>query len=182
MQLLAQDFPEEMPSVEDYNTEIPLDTVPQAEINYAPLAGMGVGFMIVWAAVVIIGILTMWKIFSKAGKPGWAAIIPLYNIIVLLQIIGRPAWWILLFFVPFANLVISVIMSLDLAKVFNKSTLFGIMLLWFIPVGYFILAFGSAKYTAPTAGPTSSTPSTPASPPPAAPAPEAPTQPTTPAS
>lgn len=113
-----------------------------------------------------------WRIFAKAGKPGWAAIIPIYNIIILFQIIKRPVWWLLLFFIPFVNLIISVVMSIDLAKAFGKSEVFGIIGLFLFPiVGYPMLAFGSSKYVGGTSSPTQTPPATPPqAPPPAVPA------------
>ena len=54
-------------------------------------------FMLVCLALSLIVVAGFWKTFTKAGKPGWAAIIPIYNVVVLLQIAGRPVWWILLF-------------------------------------------------------------------------------------
>lgn len=56
--------------------------------------------MIIYLAIIVLMIASMWKVFTKAGKPGWAAIVPIYNIIVLLQIVGRPTWWIILFLIP----------------------------------------------------------------------------------
>ena len=61
--------------------------------------GIGAVGMIIYFAVVILVIASFWKVFTKAGKPGWAAIIPIYNIIVLLEIVGKPIWWIILFFI-----------------------------------------------------------------------------------
>jgi hypothetical protein len=103
--------------------------------------------MICWLIFVVILIAAMWKIYVKAGKPGWAAIIPIYNIWVLMEIIGRPGWWLILFFIPFVNFVISIIVAIDLAKVFGKSAVYGIVLLWFFNViGFLMLGFGDAKY------------------------------------
>ncbi|MEK7615969.1 MAG: DUF5684 domain-containing protein [Patescibacteria group bacterium] len=91
----------------------------------------------------------MWKIFAKAGKPGWAAIIPVYNIVVELEIIGKPVWWIILFFIPFVNFVMLIICTNALAKVFGKSVGFTLGLLFLAPIFYPILAFGSAQYRGP---------------------------------
>jgi len=114
--------------------------------------GLGVVGTLLYIAVIVFYIYCMWRIFAKAGKPGWASIVPIYNILVELEIVGRPWWWLLLMFVPVANIVVSVIVLLDLAKVFGKSTGFGIGLILlsfiFIPV----LAFGDAKYLGPIAG------------------------------
>ncbi len=95
-------------------------------------------------------IICYWKIFIKAGKPGWAAIVPVYNIIVALEIVSLPWWFIfLMIFVPVANIVIGIILLFQLAKAFGKSVAFGFGLLFlgfvFIP----ILAFGSATYAKP---------------------------------
>lgn len=121
--------------------------------------------MFFYLAIAVLLIIAVWKIFTKAGKPGWASIIPFYNIYVLLQIVGRPGWWLLLYFIPFVNFVIMIIVALDLAKSFGKSALFGVFgLLLFSIVGYPMLAFGSAKYVGAGAGSAPSTPSTPSAP------------------
>lgn len=97
--------------------------------------------------IVVLVIAAWWKIFTKAGKPGWAAIIPIYNLIVWLDIIGRPVWWIILFFIPFVNFVVAIIVSIDTAKVFGKGVAFGVVgLVIFSVIGYLILGFGSAAY------------------------------------
>jgi uncharacterized membrane protein YhaH (DUF805 family) len=117
--------------------------------NGASSAFSGV-FVLIWLALVVFSIVATWKLYTKAGKPGWASIVPFYNVYVLLQIAGRPGWWMLLFFVPFVNIVIGLLLALDLAKVFGKSTVFGVVgLFLFSTIGYAMLAFGSAKYTAP---------------------------------
>jgi hypothetical protein len=111
--------------------------------------------LIVFLSLLYLGLLAFyiicyWKIFIKAGKPGWAAIVPVYNIIVALEIVSLPWWFIfLMIFVPLANLVIVIILLFQLAKAFGRSVAFGFGLLFlgfvFIP----ILAFGSATYTKP---------------------------------
>jgi len=107
--------------------------------------------MLVSLAVLVIVIASMWVVFTKAGQPGWAAIIPIYNVIVLLEIIGRPLWWIVLLFIPCVNVVVPIVLSIDLAKSFGKDTLFGIGL-WLLGFIFFpILAFGDAKYQGPAA-------------------------------
>ena len=96
---------------------------------------------------VILMIASWWKIFVKAGKPGWAVIIPFYNVYVLLKIVGKPGWWLILCFIPLVNIIIGLIVAIDLAKVFGKDALFGVVLNWlFSPIGALILGFGSAKY------------------------------------
>ena len=120
-----------------------------AQNNGGEAAGSMI-MLVIQLAIVIITIVSMWVVFTKAGKPGWAAIIPIYNIWVLLQIVGRPGWWIILLLIPFVNIVVSIIVMLDLAKSFGKSQLFGIVALWlFSLIGYLILGFGDAKYVGP---------------------------------
>jgi hypothetical protein len=108
-----------------------------------------------YLAFFVLTIAGMWKVFAKAGKPGWAAIVPVYNIIVLLEIIGRPVWWIILLLIPCVNFVIWILLGIDLAKSFGKGTGFGIGL-GFIPtwfIFYPLLGFGSAKYQGPSVAP-----------------------------
>ncbi|MGK2855798.1 MAG: DUF5684 domain-containing protein [Thermoanaerobaculia bacterium] len=101
---------------------------------------------LVWLVVLVGVIAGLWKVFVKAGKPGWAAIVPIYNIIVWLEIVGKPLWWIVLLFIPFVNFVVLIILSIALAEKFGKSTAFGIGIAFlgfiFIP----ILGFGDARY------------------------------------
>jgi hypothetical protein len=107
------------------------------------MIGVGIFYL---AVVVVLGIIPVWRIFSKAGKPGWAAIVPIYNIYMFCKICGRPGWWLLLCLVPIVNFVIAIILCIDLAKAFGKSSGFaiGIILLSiiFIP----ILGYGKAAY------------------------------------
>jgi len=108
--------------------------------------GQGTGTWLVEIVVLVLLIAGMWKVFQKAGKPGWAAIIPIYNIIVLLQITGKPIWWLILYFIPFVNVVVLVLVCLALAKHFGKSVAFGIGLALLPFIFYPILGFGDATY------------------------------------
>jgi Family of unknown function (DUF5684) len=150
--------------------------------------------MLVWLVAAVFFIACQWKIFTKAGKPGWAAIVPIYNAIVLLEIVGRPVWWIVLMLIPFVNVVIAIIVAIDLAKAFGKDAGYGLLLAFVPIIGYPMLAFGKATHVGAgaAAGTTAPAyPSTPATPDagqqaaaaPAAeaapsPAPEAPSDPT----
>lgn len=112
--------------------------------------GVPVGIMLLYFVVLIVGIVALWKTFEKAGHPGWAAIIPIYNIYILLKIAGRPGWWLLLLLIPFVNFVVYIVIALDVAKNFGQSPVFGIIGLWlFSFIGYLILGFGDAKYVGP---------------------------------
>jgi uncharacterized protein DUF5684 len=99
----------------------------------------------------ILWIVALWKIFSKAGQPGWAAIIPIYNLFVWCKIVGRPAWWLLLWLICFP--IFHIILSIDLAKSFGKGVGFGIGLIFLPFIFGVILGFGSAQYQGPAAAP-----------------------------
>ena|ERR1017187_7474870 len=109
-------------------------------------------FWICYFAIVILLIVAMWKVFSKAGQPGWACIIPIYNLYVLCKIAGRPGWWVLLMLIPFVNFIILIIIAIDIAKAFGKGVGFGIGLILLPFIFYPILGFGSAQYQGSTAG------------------------------
>ena len=97
-----------------------------------------------------------WKIFTKAGQPGWAVLVPFYNILIMLRIVGRPDIWLLLCLIPGVNVVIQIILCVDLAKSFGKDTLFAIGLI-LLPVVFFpILGFGDARYLGPAVAPATS--------------------------
>lgn len=111
--------------------------------------GVLVIMVIIIAAIALISIIAQWKIYEKAGKPGWAVLIPFYNIIVLLEIVGKPIWWIFLFLIPVVNIVFGIWTTNLLSKSFGKDEAFtvGLILLGF--VFYPILGFGDAKYMGP---------------------------------
>ncbi|MFM6953431.1 MAG: DUF5684 domain-containing protein [Sphingobacteriaceae bacterium] len=109
------------------------------------------GIILFYLAIIIIVIAGMWKTYEKAGQPGWACIVPIYNILILLKIVGKPWWWILLFLVPLVNLVFIIWVTNLVSKSFGKSEGFtvGLVLLGFI--FYPILGFGDATYQGPSA-------------------------------
>ncbi len=113
----------------------------------------GIGFIgwLIILAIIVFYVAAIWKIYEKAGQPGWAAIVPIYNAFVLLQIVGRPLWWIVLFFIPIVNFFISLVVYIDLAKSFGKSVAYGLGLFFlgfiFVP----ILGYGDAQYVGPAA-------------------------------
>ncbi len=129
----------------------------------------GGGSAILWllyVAFIVVYLVAAWIVYTKAGEEGWKALIPIYNVWVLLKIVGRPGWWLLLFLIPFVNFVIWIIVSIDLAKSFGKGTGFALGLIFFAPIFYMILAFGDATYRGPAAAPGggSATPSMPPAP------------------
>ncbi len=100
--------------------------------------------------VFVILLIAGWRIFEKAGKPGWAFIIPFYNVIVLLEIVGKPWWWlILMIFVPLGNLIWGIWTTNLLAKSFGKNEGFTVGLILLPFIFYPILGFGSAEYQSP---------------------------------
>jgi hypothetical protein len=130
-------------------------------------------------------IIPLWKIFRKCGKPGWAAIIPIYNTWVLFEITGFPGWWALLSLVPFVSIfpaIVSLVAMVRLAKLFGKGTGFGIAMIFFPFIFLPILGYGKAtpSGTTPGAKPVDSTPA-PQAPPTDAPSSEQPAPTTTPA-
>ena len=90
---------------------------------------------------VVLVIASMWKVFSKAGQPGWAALIPIYNTYVLLKIGGMSGWWLLLIVIPLLNIPILIVETYHIAKSFGKSGAFGFFLLFLFPIGYMILGY-----------------------------------------
>src|SRR5580658_11316621 len=110
----------------------------------AAFGGMALMF---WLAVVVVFVIGGWEMFEKAGQPGWAILIPIYNLYILLKIAGRPGWWLLLYFIPLVNFIIMIIVSIDLAKAFGQGALFGIVLLFLLSgIGYLVLGFGDYRY------------------------------------
>tara|TARA_Y100001970_G_C14139867_1_gene806467 strand:+ start:1016 stop:1381 length:366 start_codon:yes stop_codon:yes gene_type:complete len=119
------------------------------------MVSIGAGELIILIiSILIFGLIPFycivyWKIFVKAGKPGWAIFIPIYNLIVFLEIVNRPLWWLIFLIIPIVNLVIHVIVHIDLAKSFRQDLGFGLGLAFLGAVFYPILAFGSAQYSFP---------------------------------
>lgn len=124
------------------------DTTTTTTTEVSPVAaGMGIGMMLVWCAVLLLVVISMWKIFTKAGKPGWAAIVPIYNLIVMLEIACKPIWWFILMLIPLVNLIVIIIVLVELAKRFGKGVGFAIGMLILPFIFYPMLAFGDSKYT-----------------------------------
>lgn len=116
-------------------------------------SGAGTGILIIiYLAIIVFEIAALWQVFVKAGHPGWAAIIPFYNYYVLLKVVGRPGWWLILYFIPIVNLVVWIIVAIDLAKSFAQSTAFGVGIIFLAFIFIPILGFGGAPYRGPSAG------------------------------
>lgn len=117
----------------------------QATANSGSALGGAIG-TVLWLAITIVLIVAAWRLFEKAGRPGWASLIPIYNTIVMLQITGQSGWWILGLFVPFLNFFVIIRLIFNLATVFGRSVAFGFGLLFLAPIFLCILAFGDARY------------------------------------
>jgi hypothetical protein len=124
--------------------------------NYDPSAPSAGAFAALFGAFLIpslivgvICIIGMWKVYEKAGKPGWAAIIPIYNVIVLLEIVGKPVWWVILFLIPCVNIIFLVWTLNLLSKSFGQSEGFTVGLVLLSFVFYPLLGFGNYQYLGP---------------------------------
>jgi len=94
-------------------------------------------------------IMVMWTIYVRAGQPGWASIVPVYNMVVLMNIAGRPAWWFVLMLIPVVNFIIWFMVCMDLAVAFDRGIPFAAGL-FFVPFIFFpIMAFGEPDYVGP---------------------------------
>ena len=109
------------------------------------MAAMG-AFAFFYFLILLIVIVGMWKVFEKAGKPGWAAIIPIYNLIVLLEIVGKPVWWIILLLIPFVNFIIIILLYHQLSLSFGQGIGMTILLIILTFVAFPVLGLGSAKH------------------------------------
>jgi Family of unknown function (DUF5684) len=107
------------------------------------------GFIIFCIALSVLMIAAMWKVFTKAGQPGWAAIIPIYNIYIMTKIAGKPGWWVLLCFIPIVNIIIIIWLYNMISKSFGHDEGFTAGLIFLSFIFWPILGFGSSKYLGP---------------------------------
>ncbi len=107
------------------------------------------GLLIFYLVFVVFIIASIWKVFQKAGQPGWACLIPIYNLYVMLKIAGKPGWWLLLFFIPLVNIVFLIWTYNMISKSFGKEEGFTVGLVLLSFVFWPILGFGSATYLGP---------------------------------
>ena len=122
--------------------------------NYdAMVTAMGTGVymvsVIISLVISVLTIIAMWKIFKKAGKPGWASIIPFYNTYCLFDLAWGNGWLFLLSLVPCVNIVVMIMLYFKLAKAFGKGTAFGFGLLFLNTIFFLILGFGNTEYVGP---------------------------------
>jgi hypothetical protein len=124
----------------------------------AGMGGLLVAYLVLAVVLGIPAVAGLWKMFEKAKEPGWAAVVPIYNIVVFLKVVGRPTWWIFFFvlaFIPFLGVVVSIVLGLilanDMAKSFGKAAGYTVLLFLVPFVGYPLLGFGKDKYQGPAA-------------------------------
>lgn len=104
--------------------------------------------LIIVLLILVFLIYTLWRVFEKAGQPGWACIIPIYNIYIMLKIAHKPGWWILLFLIPLVNIIVTIMFNIAFAKAFGKGVGFALGLIFLGFIFLPILAFGDAEYQA----------------------------------
>lgn len=103
--------------------------------------------LLLWLALIAFVILSQWRVFAKAGQPGWAVFVPVYNILVILKVANKPWWWIFLLLIPIANIVFMIIVLNRISKSFGKSEGFTVGLVLLGIVFWGILAFDDSQYT-----------------------------------
>lgn len=147
----------------DYSYDAPLYTDTSTS-DAAFFTGAMLFFLVLVLALIVPTLIGLWKVFVKAGKPGWAAIVPFYNMWVWVEIVGRPQSWFWIYLglalfssIPFLGLfasvgllVFAIILSIDLAKSFRKDAGMGVLIALLPFIGLPILGFGAAKYDGPS--------------------------------
>ena len=116
------------------------------EAGSCGIGGGGVLVMIIQLVIGLVTLIAMWKVYVKAGKPGWAVIIPFYNAYVFLKIAGKPGWWLILLLVPVLNIIFGIIALVAFAQNFGKGAGFVVGLIFLPFIFYPILAFSDARY------------------------------------
>ncbi len=124
----------------NYNTASTVGAVAGAVLVFLVI------FYIILFAAAIIELIGMWKAFEKMGKKGYEALIPGHDIVVLLEKANMPLWYFFLMLIPICNIVFSILVSIEIAKKFGKSTGFGVLLALFGFVCWPILGFGKATF------------------------------------
>jgi hypothetical protein len=133
-----------------------LITMENLDSSQGMAAAIGAFFALIMVPLIIVSVILIiahWKIYEKAGKPGWASLIPIYNIIVLLEIIGKPIWWIFLIIFPCTSFIFAIWATNLLSKSFGQSEGFTVGLILLSFIFYPILAFGNYQYLGPAGAP-----------------------------
>jgi hypothetical protein len=103
-------------------------------------------FSLFFLALIVVMVVANWKLFEKAGQPGWACIIPVYNLYVMLQVAGMGAIWLLAFFIPFLNIIAMIMVYMRIARAFGQSALVGVAMIFLPFIIMPMLAFGDAQW------------------------------------
>ena len=122
--------------------------------QYSSSGGSGgvAGLIVLYVILYVVYVAALWRVLTKAGQPGWAAIIPIYNWYIVLKIVGRPGWWLLLYLIPIVNVVVHIVVLVDLSHSFGLSGWFAVGLLLLGIIFVPILGFGDSRYLGPAAG------------------------------
>lgn len=80
------------------------------------------------------------KFFDTAGEEGWKGYVPVYNILPLLKIVGKPTWWVILFLIPGVNIIVGMGVIIDLLKCFSKNSFWDHFLGILVPFIYLPIA------------------------------------------
>jgi Family of unknown function (DUF5684) len=142
--------PQEALAVQPDLPDFRLDPQMAEALEQAQVSGLGAIGWIIQLALVVLIVAGWWMVFTKAGKQGWMAIVPILNVVILLEIIGKPLWWVILFFIPCVNFVVAIIVGIEVAKCFGKGAGFGLGLGLLPMIFYPILGFSDARYRGPS--------------------------------
>jgi len=116
----------------------------------AAAAGGGAFATVLYLIIAVVAIVAMWKLFVKAGEPGWASIIPFYNTFTLVKIAGFNPWLFLLFLIPFVNVVFAIYVMIKIGEAFGKTLGWSVIFLVILSfIGMLMLGFGSETYHKP---------------------------------
>ena len=114
--------------------------------NTAADGGMLSTMLVLIGAVYLFFLVATWKLYSKASRPGWASLIPIYSTVVFCQVCGRSGWLTLALMIPGVNVIVSIMLTVDLARVFGRGAGMVLGLIFLSPIFFPILAFGSSRY------------------------------------
>lgn len=105
--------------------------------------------LLICIPLTVLMIVSGWKVFTKAGQPGWGVLIPIFNVYLWVKMAGKPGWWVVLMILPVVSFVIGILLAVEIAKAFGKSTGFAVLMIFLPIIALPILAFGDATYRPP---------------------------------
>jgi hypothetical protein len=120
-----------------------ITTQPMPEINPALMI---VPIIVSLGVTFLLFAFMWWKVFTKAGQPGWASLVPIYNVYILCKIAGKSGWWVLLLCIPFVGFIMWILLCIALAERFGQGAGFGVGLALLSIIFFPILGFGDARY------------------------------------